>query len=244
MIKILIKKSLKTVFGFIYSDFIKYYKYLVKRLKGGYFSIHSLDKKLEKYVNYDKGFFVELGANDGITQSNSFYFELKRNWRGVLVEPSPHNFLLCKKIRSKKNYIYCNACVGFDFKGKYVDIKYSNLMSISNNLDLDLLSKKDHIKNSIQHLNENEEVFQFGSMAVTLNTLLEKSNAPKIIDFLSLDVEGAELEVLKGIDFNLFSFKYILIEVRNLEKIKTFLKLKQYELHDKFSKHDFLFKKI
>ena len=62
------------------------------KLKGGYFARDELDKQLEQYVNYDNGFFVELGANDGFSQSNSLYFEIKRNWRGVLIEPTPHNF--------------------------------------------------------------------------------------------------------------------------------------------------------
>lgn len=63
-----------------------------------YFSINEIDIKIEKYLNFDNGFFVELGANDGVNQSNSLYFEKYRNWKGVLVEPIPHNYLLCKKI--------------------------------------------------------------------------------------------------------------------------------------------------
>jgi len=55
----------------------------IKLFKGGYFALNDLDKKLEKYVNYDNGFFVELGANNGIDQSNSLYFELNRGCRGT-----------------------------------------------------------------------------------------------------------------------------------------------------------------
>ena len=69
--------------------------YLITKFKGGSFSLNQLDKKLEKFVNYNDGFYVELGANDGVSQSNSLYFETKRNWSGILIEPSPHNFLLC-----------------------------------------------------------------------------------------------------------------------------------------------------
>ena len=217
---------------------------LGRKSKSEYFSINRLDEQLEQYVNYDNGFFVELGANDGVSQSNSLYFEIKRNWRGILIEPSPHNFLLCKEQRSEENSIFCNACVSFDYKDKYVDIKYVNLMSISENLDLDLEDKDAHIQSGEKFLSANEEVFSFGAVAETLNSILKKSNAPKEIDFLSLDVEGAELEVLKGVDFDEFLFKFILIEVRDLKRMEVFLNQRGYMLEKQFSSHDYLFKYV
>ena len=92
-------------------------------------------------------------------------------------------------------------------------------------------------------MSNNEDVFSFGATAVTLNSILEKSKAPKEIDFLSLDVEGAELEVLKGIDFNKFSFKFMLIEVRDIKRMESFLLQHGYLLEKKFSTHDYLFRK-
>jgi FkbM family methyltransferase len=218
-------------------------RFLIFRRKiiSGYFSINHLDKKLEKYVDYDNGFYVELGANDGIAQSNSLYFELQRNWSGVLIEPSPNNFLLCKENRSKKNFIYCNACVGFEYKEKYVDIEYANLMTISKNLKLDINDRQDHIELGKQFMNENEDVFEFGSLARTLTDLLNESNAPSLIDFLSLDVEGAELGVLKGIDFDRYTFKYMLIEIREFEVVEKFLLEFGYRCIENFSIHDYLF---
>ena len=85
--KHIIKKILKLVLGSARHSFLRRLNYLVRKFKGGYFSINQLDKQLEQYVNYDNGFFVELGANDGVSQSNSLYFEMKRNWQGVLIEP-------------------------------------------------------------------------------------------------------------------------------------------------------------
>ena len=61
-------------------------------------------------------------------------------------------------------------------------------------------------------------------------------------DFFSLDVEGAEIEVLKGIDFSLYNFKYILVETRSIENIKNYLESKKYNLIEKLSHHDYLFK--
>lgn len=240
----IIKNILRIALGSASHSFILRLNDLMKKFRGGYFSINQLDEQLEQYVNYDNGFFVELGANDGVSQSNSLYFEKERNWRGVLIEPSPHNYLLCKERRSTENNIFCNACVSFDYKDKYVDIKYANLMSISENLELDLEDKDAHIQSGEKFLSAKEDVFSFGSVAETLNSILKKSNAPKEIDFLSLDVEGAELEVLKGVNFVEFSFKFMLIEVRDLKKMENFLNPHGYILEKQFSPHDYLFKYI
>ena len=244
LMKKVIRRLLKIALGSRYQTVSRRAKFLFRKLKGGYFSLSQLDKQLEEYVNYDDGFFVELGANDGVYASNSLYFEIKRNWRGILIEPTPNNFLLCKEQRSSENYFYCNACVGFDYEDKYVDIRYANLMSISENLELDLNDKDAHIQNAKKYLSNNEEVFSFGAVATTLNSLLKKSNAPKEIDFLSLDVEGAELEVLKGIDFDEFTFKYMLIEVRDINKMENFLNKHGYKLEKQFSSNDYLFSSV
>ena len=234
---------LKLILGYAYGPIRERLIFFIKKnfLRAS-FSLNKLDKKLEKYVDFDQGFFVELGANDGITQSNSLYFELKRNWRGVLIEPSPHNFQKCVANRGLNNYIFCNACVGFEYKDKYVDMIDANLMSISNNLDLDLSNKKFHIEQAKKYLKNNEKVCSYGAKSRTLNDILDEAKAPDIIDFLSLDVEGAELEVLKGINFSKYNFKYLLIEVRDLKRMQSFLKKYNYFLIDQFSSHDYLFK--
>jgi hypothetical protein len=71
--------------------------------------------------------------------------------------------------------------------------------------------------------------------------LLDEANAPSVIDFLSLDVEGAELEVLKGVDFARYRFKYMLVECRNLTRLELFLAQQGYALVDRLSGHDYLF---
>jgi hypothetical protein len=52
-----------------------------------YYGLAGLDKKLEPYIDFDNGLFVEAGANDGQTPSNTAYFARHRGWRGLLVEP-------------------------------------------------------------------------------------------------------------------------------------------------------------
>jgi len=239
--KFIFNKVFKFIFGASSPFLIKRIKYLIKKTKGGYYSINKLDKQLEKYLDYDNGFFVELGANDGVAQSNSLYFEQQRGWKGVLVEPSPHNFIQCKLNRGSQNFIFCNACVDFNYKERYVDIEYANLMTVSKSLELDLNSASSHIEKGRKHLGGYEEVFEFGAVAKSLTELLEVASAPALIDFLSLDVEGAELSVLKGIDFEKFNFKYMLIEIRDFGAISEFLHKLNYRFVEKFSEHDYLF---
>ena len=68
-----------------------------------------------------------------------------------------------------------------------------------------------------------------------------KSKAPNKVNLLSLDVEGAEIEVLNGINFNQYIFEYLLIESRNFDLINSFLKNKNYKFLKKLSQHDYLF---
>lgn len=220
-------------------------KPFVKRLvRGKYHGLNGLDKKLERYVDYDGGYYVELGANDGLTQSNSFYFERYRNWTGLLVEPAPHNFLKCMENRSPTNRIVCAACVSFDYPGEFVRMTYSNLMSTSLGLRSDIADPVGHARSGRQFLRPREPVFDFGAIARPLNELLLESNAPKAIDFLSLDVEGAELEVLKGVDHEAFRFKYILVESRSLPDMQAYLDARAYRLVESLSAHDYLFSSV
>ena len=64
-----------------------------------FYGLHDLDKKMLKYINYKNGVFIEVGANDGLTQSNTAYFEKNLNWTGLLIEPNNKQFLKCKENR-------------------------------------------------------------------------------------------------------------------------------------------------
>ena len=67
-----------------------------------------------------------------------------------------------------------------------------------------------------------ENIFYFKAKTMTMNSILIKSKAPKLIDLLSLDTEGAEFEVLKGVNFKEFNFRFILVETNYIKK-KSFL---------------------
>jgi FkbM family methyltransferase len=208
-----------------------------EKIKCGNFARNDIDKILHRLMPYQNGFYVELGAHDGALASNSYFFELKKNWRGILIEPCPNLFLKCLKRRGKKNFIYHNACVAFDYKEKFVCMKYSDSATISDNLDLDVHDREQHIS-KIPNM---EKIFLFGAESATLNSLLEKSCAPSLIDFLSLDVEGAELDVLKGINFSQYNFRYIVVECRSIQRLQDYLEYFKYKLIKKLSSYDYLF---
>ena len=216
-------------------------KIFYKKIKP-YYGLNNLDHKLLKYLNYHNGYYVELGANDGITASNTLFFERSRHWGGVLVEPIPHKYLECIKNRSTANEIHCNACTSFEFDEKFVEIIYSNTMSISLGLETDIPNAQEHISLGEQFLANGERSFSFGAKSKTLNQILIDSNSPKVIDFLSLDVEGSEIEVLKGLDFEKFQFKYMLIESRSISSIISYLTKFNYDYVENLTEHDYLFK--
>jgi hypothetical protein len=107
LIKIIIKKILPKIVR----------SKLEKNLKI-FFSANSLDKKMLKYINYNNGTYIEVGANDGILQSNTYFFEKKKNWSGLLIEPIYKKFVQLKKNRSRKNFFSNYALVSFKYKKK------------------------------------------------------------------------------------------------------------------------------
>ena len=230
----------------MFSYFYKIQKYLkipipviLKKYLKKYYGKNNLDKKLENYLKYNNGFYIEIGAYDGITQSNTYYYEKNKNWKGILIEPSKSVFEKCKFHRSKKNFFYNNACVSFKFKEKVLKLNYSGLKTYTSKF-LGKKYEKEYIKNPEIYLGEKK--YSYYAKTLTMNDILIKSNAPKIIDFLSLDTEGAEFEVLNGIDFNKFKFRYLLIETNNFTKLKKFMLSKKYIYIKKFNTNDYFFK--
>ena len=206
-----------------------------------YFGLGELDRKLLEYINFRNGYFVELGANDGITQSNTKHLELFLGWRGILIEPSPKKFAELKKNRSKRTFFFNCACVAFDFTKPDIEMLYSNLMSVTLEGRSDLPDRLEHARKGEVH-SEREKSFSFRIPARTLQDIFQEANSPKLIDLMSLDVEGAELEVLNGIDFQKTNFRYLLIETRSIEEIRSYLVERNYVEVARLSHHDYLFR--
>ena len=178
-----------------------------------------LDKKLDVlFQQKTDGFFVELGANDGIRQSNTAFFEFFRGWRGVLVEPSPSGYRSCQVQRPKSRSFHA-ACVGPDFQQSYIEGDFTgDLMS---SVDGKRLGSPTRIQ----------------VPARTLTSILESAGAPASFDLLSLDTEGYELSVLEGLDLNQYRPRYMVIEVYtwDYEKICSYLATQGYSLVCNFS---------
>ena len=206
-----------------------------------YWGLQDLDKKLIAVIGNEPGFFVELGANDGISQSNTKHLEMFHGWSGVLIEPYPENYRKLSKTRSSSTYFVNAACVSFGFQKSDMELTYSNLMTTPMEGSSDMEDRKSHAQSGQKFLKGDEKVSTFSAKARTLNSILDDAVAPQAIDLLSLDVEGGEIEVLSGVDHSKYRFNWILVESRNKKTISDFLDKLGYAFHSQLTGHDFLF---
>lgn len=185
------------------------------------------------------GYFVELGANDGISQSNTYWLEKERRWKGLLIEADPINAMRLANTNRQTVKIHA-ACGSSSYEGQIIELKHANLMTIVNSL-----SNK---RNVIEHLLAASTVGQTIDgidisdymKLVTLTSLLDTVIAPRSINLLSLDVEGYEYKVLDRLDFSKYDFNYILFESRNPDRILEKLQSHGYFLFSKPTQQDFL----
>jgi FkbM family methyltransferase len=170
------------------------------------FSQLGQDLEVLKFYKYKyEGFFIEIGASDGINLSNTYLLEKDYKWKGICVEPIPKIFkLLCN---NRPNSLCCNNAV-------YNDSNKDILFDIANNYDL-LSGISKHIDHHKETVDSNKT--QIIVKTITFNDLLEKYNAPLFIDYLSLDTEGSELEILKSVNLNKYTFGLIDVEHNYIE---------------------------
>jgi FkbM family methyltransferase len=166
-------------------------------------------KKMLEIVDFTNGFYIECGANDGISQSYTYELE-KRNWKGILIEPSIYAFNKCIENRSPNN-IFVNCALGSK-DGKVSGDFYGSLMSSVDGIRLN-----------------NDNLIEVEIKKLT--TILEEYEINKI-DLFSLDVEGYELEVLKGLDLIKYKPTYLIIEIysKDYNEIVKYLSSFDYEL--------------
>ena len=232
-----IKHQAKAIF-YRHDSLLRLYSTLTKRKLT--FAANDLDLLIAELIP-SPGFYVELGANDGVAQSQTKYLEVYHGWHGVLIEPTPEIFKMLKMNRSKRNYFENSACVSFKFPNSKIPMLYSDLMTIGLEGQNDIANRGLHAHEGIGHLLRGSENYEYSASATTLNQILTTSKAPRVIELLSLDVEGAELEVLRGIDFTRYKFKILLVETRSIREVEHFLDKHGYLLLAQVSKLDYIF---
>ena len=199
------------------------------------------EKILDFFTSLDikNGFFLEAGASNGFWQSNSYYLENILGWSGVLVEPNKNMFELCKQNRkNEKNYFYNCALVSDEYphefiKGYFNEKDYENIM----------MAQVEGIKQP-----KERDQRWLGKQPVfvpcrTLDSIMQEVN--KRIDFLCLDVEGYELQVLDGSKMDIHRPKYVCVEVwpflGHQEKVEKYFIDRGYQINQFISERDILF---
>lgn len=183
-------------------------------------ALNDLDKKLERHLNIDGGTFIEAGANDGLRQSNTYYFEACRGWTGLLVEPDPFLAEQCR--RNRRAQVVQSALVGKDVRGQMVELHLAGLMSTVSGALGDAEATRRHIEAGLQVQGLSAKPL-LRVPAKTLSAVIDEAGMSGPIDLLSLDVEGGEPEALKGVDFSRHAPRFICVESRNRQAIDEIL---------------------
>lgn len=145
------------------------------------------------------GFFVEFGATNGHDLSNSHMLEKEFGWTGILAEPAKLWHADLAKNRSAK---IDHRCVW----------KKSNETLVFNETSFAELSTIDQYSDFDLHAKAREDGKRYEVETISLLDLLEEHGAPREIDYLSIDTEGSEFEILEAFDFNKYNIRVITCE--------------------------------
>jgi len=209
---------------FFYNIYLRNFKYL----KGG--SQFNEDKYLSSFFEKDYiGKFVDLGCFHPTRDNNTFQF-YKKNWRGINVDLNPITIELFKFFRSKDININCAISNKKGSKKMYFVDDLSPLNTLDSNhlnfLKKNFLLKKDDFKEK-KIKTEN------------INNILNRYRFYKV-DFLNIDLEGLEYEVIKSINFKKFKINLICIEILDHNKLS---KDKSKKIHQILKKNNFRYLK-
>jgi FkbM family methyltransferase len=165
---------------------------------------------LEKTKYKSDGFFVEFGATDGVLLSNTWLLEMQFGWQGICAEP---NQKLYKRLRRNRNCTVSSACIG-EKSGEKVEFIFADAYGG--------MLKYAH---EDMHKSKREAYHSAGGGVTVLTTIslhdfLLEHDAPKIIDYLSIDTEGSEFEILKSFPFDKWNIRLLTIEHNFTERRK------------------------
>ena len=138
--------------------------------------------------------FIDLAANAAIGDSNSYYFDRCLGWRGICIEPNPNYGASHRQARNSTLYRECISNSSQEIIFGFTSI-----------------GQMGHILHAAR-TNETVRPLSERMRCKPLSRLLTPLGSPMHIDYLSLDVEGAELEVLKSVDFGTTSFTLMTVE--------------------------------
>lgn len=184
---------------------------------------------LSKFNFKKNGFFVEFGATNGVTLSNTYLLEKEFDWKGVLSEPAR-----CWRANLEKNR---SAAKEFDCVWSSTGQKL-----LFNEVDYAELSTIESYSNGDRHFFERRRGSKYEVSTISLADMLRKNNAPRDIEYLSIDTEGSEYEILSAFPFSEFTIRVITVEhnfTENRAKIHALLTSNGYvRVHENISKFD------
>ena len=184
----------------------------------------NVSEKLNEYINFTNGFFIEAGSYDGIFSSNTLSLEKELNWSGLLIEPNFQKYLECLKNRKDSTTVFAALC-------SFKEYKDNKILYLSNNGPSTSVNNLRHKRRKFIVRKKNKEGL-IPSNAMPFSHLMKNLGFNnQVIDFFSLDVEGYEFRVLNGINFHKHKPKYFLVEVYSydMDRIFKFFKNKNYK---------------
>ena len=167
---------------------------------------------LNVYNNKSNGFFIEVGASDGIELSNTYLLETKYNWRGICCEPIPAKF---EKLVINRPKATCIKDAVYSTSGLTLTFDISNYYSLLSGIS-------EHIDAHKKSVDQNKQTINV--QTISLLDVLDKANAPSFIEYMSLDTEGSEFEILKNFDFSKYTFGLIDVEHNYIEPRRSQIK--------------------
>lgn len=174
--------------------------YLINFLKNGneYISQLGQDCLVDTILNNKTdGFFIEIGVGNGKELSNSYFFEKFRNWNGILCEPAKQ---FQDSIQRERKGLLIDKAV-YSVSDKSFEFSESDLGEFS--------SMTEHLSDFV---NTNHTINKYMVETISFNDLCEKYSTKKNIDYLSIDTEGSEYEILSTIDFTKYEITCLSIE--------------------------------
>lgn len=214
-------KEILTSMGLIeYMDFLDGEIFSISNHFQVSFSQEGEDIILEGIIGKDKGFFIDIGAYHPFRFSNTFKF-YQKGWKGINIEPTPNKINLFKLFRPND----INLEIGISKRNEKKEF-YIYDENAYNTLDSELV--KERIKRSGLNYTY-KKVIEFKRLDTLFGELkLEKIN----IDFMNIDVEGHELEVLHSNDWVVYRPEFLAVEIFDLQvsPVYGFLLEKGYEL--------------